>query len=111
MARVKVYGRTDLVTVVGSIMNPTPGEVIKARGEWTTHATYGEQFRIESYECMVPATVYGIRKYLGSGLIKGIGPVMAERIVKTFGEDTLDVIEEDIQQLMNVDASARSGWR
>jgi exodeoxyribonuclease V alpha subunit len=103
VARVKVYGRTDLVTVVGSIMNPTPGEVIKARGEWTTHATYGEQFRIESYECMVPATVYGIRKYLGSGLIKGIGPVMADRIVKTFGEDTLDVIEEDIEQLMNVD--------
>jgi len=103
VARVKVYGRTDLVTVVGNFMNPTPGEVIKAHGEWSTHAMYGDQFKIESYECMVPATVYGIRKYLGSGLIKGIGPVMAERIVKAFGKDTLDVIENDIQKLIDVD--------
>jgi len=93
IAKLKVYGQRDLVTIVGSLMAPMPGEIIKMRGEWSNHPKYGEQFKIVHYKTTVPASVYGIEKYLGSGLIKGIGPVMAKRIVKRFGKKTLDVIE------------------
>ena len=96
VARVKVYGRNDLVTVVGNLLSPTPGEVIHMKGEWVNNPKYGEQFKVVHYKSVVPASVSGIQKYLGSGLIKGIGPVMAKRIVKKFGEDTLEVIGHDI---------------
>ena len=103
VARVKVYGRRDLVTVVGNLLSPTPGEVIHLKGEWVNNPKYGEQFKVVHYKSLVPASVSGIQKYLGSGLIKGIGPVMAKRIVKKFGEDTLEVIEHAIQKLSEVD--------
>lgn len=102
IAKVKVYGRRDLVTVVGNIVDPTPGAILKMSGEWGTHPRYGEQFKVVFYETAVPATAYGIEKYLGSGLIKGIGPVMAKRIVKLFGEKTLDVIEHEAERLLEV---------
>jgi exodeoxyribonuclease V alpha subunit len=107
VARIKVYGRTELVTIVGNMLNPNAGEVIKMKGEWMSHTQYGEQFKIASYKTMTPATVYGIKKYLGSGLIKGIGPVMAERIVNLFKEETLDVIETDIEKLTAVNGIGR----
>ena len=69
IAQVKVKGQRDLVTVLGTIMAPMPGEVLEMQGEWTQHPRYGEQFKIARYKTKVPATVYGIRKYLGSGLI------------------------------------------
>jgi len=103
IARVKVAGQRNLVTVVGNLMAPAPGEILEMRGEWVNHPKYGDQFRVEEYKTAVPATVYGIRKYLGSGLIKGLGPVMAERIVKKFGKKTLDIIEDDIERLAKVD--------
>jgi len=103
IARLKVYGQKDLVTVVGNLMAPTPGEILKMKGEWANHPKYGEQFKIVQYKTTVPASVYGIQKYLGSGLIKGIGPIMAKRIVKKFGKETLDVIENDIEKLAEVD--------
>ncbi|MDD4071445.1 MAG: ATP-dependent RecD-like DNA helicase [Desulfobacterales bacterium] len=103
IARLKVYGRPDLVTVVGNIMEPAPGAVLNMKGEWTQHPRFGEQFRVVNYETAVPATVYGIKKYLGSGLIKGLGPKMAARIVKAFGEDTFDIIEHHIERLAEVD--------
>jgi exodeoxyribonuclease V alpha subunit len=103
IARLKVYGQRDLVTVVGSLMAPAPGEVLKMKGEWANHPKYGQQFKIVHYRSMVPATVYGIQKYLGSGLIKGIGPIMAKRIVKKFGTQTLDVIETEIEKLAEVE--------
>ncbi len=103
IAKLKVYGQKDLVTVVGTLMAPTPGEIIKMKGQWVNHPKYGEQFKIVHYKTAVPASVYGIQKYLGSGLIKGIGPVMSKRIVKKFGKDTLDVIEKDIGKLIRVD--------
>ena len=103
VARLSVYGRPDLVTVVGSLMAPVPGEVVKLKGEWATHARYGEQFKITHYQTAVPASVYGIQKYLGSGMIKGIGPVMARRIVKKFGTRTLDIIETNIEKLSQVE--------
>ncbi|MFP4085875.1 MAG: ATP-dependent RecD-like DNA helicase [Desulfobacteraceae bacterium] len=103
IARLKVYGQRDLVTIVGNLMAPTAGEIIKMRGEWVNHPRYGEQFKIIHYKTSVPASVFGIEKYLGSGLIKGIGPVMAKRITKRFGEKTLDIIENDIQRLIEVE--------
>jgi len=102
IARVRVRGRREQVTVVGTLMAPMPGEILDMRGEWSTHPKFGEQFKIAEYKTKVPATVDGIRKYLGSGLIKGLGPVMAGRIVDRFGENTLDVIENSIQRLATV---------
>ena len=103
IARVKVYGRKELVTVVGNIVNPAPGEILTMKGEWGRHPKYGEQFKIAFCESAVPATVTGIEKYLGSGLVKGIGPVMAKRIVRRFKEETLNVIERDIEQLAEIE--------
>lgn len=107
IARVKVYGRRDLVTVVGHLMSPMPGEILNMRGEWVHHPRFGEQFKVIEYKTTVPATVFGIQKYLGSGLIKGLGPVMAGRIVKKFGKKTLDVIENEIEKLTAVDGIGR----
>jgi len=98
----KVYRQKELVTIVGNLMAPTPGEIFQMRGEWANHPKYGEQFKIVQYKSMVPASVYGIEKYLGSGLIRGIGPVMAKRIVQVFGKETLEVIEKDTEKLAEV---------
>ncbi|MDO8785069.1 MAG: helix-hairpin-helix domain-containing protein, partial [Syntrophales bacterium] len=103
IARVKVYGRRELVTVIGSLFQPAPGEIIKMKGIWSNHQKYGEQFKIISCECTTPASVYGMEKYLGSGLIKGIGPVMAKRIVRKFKEETLNIIEHDSDKLSQVE--------
>jgi exodeoxyribonuclease V alpha subunit len=72
VARVKVYGYRDLVTIIGNIPSPTPGEVLSMLGQWQSHPKFGNQFKVEFCTCSVPATTYGIEKYLGSGLIKGI---------------------------------------
>ena len=69
-------------------------QILQMQGEWGNHPKFGEQFRVVHYKSLVPATVAGIEKYLGSGLIKGIGPIMAKRIVAKFGERTLEVIED-----------------
>ena len=103
IAQVKVPGRHELVTVVGSLMAPMPGEILDMRGEWSDHPRFGRQFKVVEYRTRVPATVYGIRKYLGSGMIKGLGPVMAGRIVDRFGQKTLDIIGTDIQRLLEVE--------
>jgi exodeoxyribonuclease V alpha subunit len=103
IAKAKAKGYPDLVTIVGHFMAPRPGEVVKMTGEWTNHPKYGDQFKVVRYRTEIPATVYGIQKYLGSGLVKGIGPVMAKRIVARFGEQTLDIIEKNVQALEEVD--------
>ena len=103
IAKLKVYGQKELVTITGNLMAAAPGEIIKMKGQWFNHPKYGEQFKIVHYKTAVPASVYGIRKYLGSGLIKGIGPVMAKRIVNQFGKDTLEVIEKQIDELIAVE--------
>jgi len=103
VAKVRVKGQRDLVTVVGNLIVPAPGEIIKMTGAWMNHPRYGEQFRVQHYESVIPASVYGIEKYLGSGLIKGIGPIMAKRIVQKFERDTLHVIENEIENLAHVD--------
>jgi exodeoxyribonuclease V alpha subunit len=106
IAKIRVPGRNDLVTIVGSLPGMSPGEVLKLQGEWQTHPRYGQQFKIISYESVIPATIAGIERYLSSGLIKGIGPVMAQRLVAKFGKETLDVIGHDIDRLREVDGIA-----
>jgi exodeoxyribonuclease V alpha subunit len=93
---------SDLLTVVGSLLGAQPGESLRMQGLWKSHPQYGRQFEVHSYTTVLPATIQGIRRYLGSGLIKGIGPRMAERIVAHFDLDTLRVIEEEPQRLIEV---------
>ncbi|MEJ2099744.1 MAG: ATP-dependent RecD-like DNA helicase [Desulfobacterales bacterium] len=102
IAQVKVAGQKDLVTVVGDLMAPTPGEILELQGHWVNHPRFGKQFKVVQFKTKVPATVYGIQKYLGSGMIKGLGPVMAGRIVDKFGQETLDIIENEIERLSEV---------
>jgi len=71
----------ELITVVGNLVSANAGESLLLKGWWVSNPQYGRQFKIESYETVLPATIVGLRKYLGSGLIKGIGPVMAARII------------------------------
>jgi len=95
-------GRNALITVVGNLPEVNPGEWLRLTGRWTTHTEYGRQFQAEQCEQALPATTEGIRRYLGSGLIRGVGKVMAERIVDKFGEETLDVIDEAPDRLREV---------
>ncbi|MFF8264775.1 ATP-dependent RecD-like DNA helicase [Streptomyces virginiae] len=95
-------GSGDLLTVVGSLLGAQPGESLRMEGRWGSHPQYGRQFSVENYRTVLPATVQGIRRYLGSGLIKGIGPKIADRIVEHFGTDTLDVIEAEPKRLIEV---------
>jgi exodeoxyribonuclease V alpha subunit len=92
----------DLLTVVGPLLGAQLGESLRLTGRWTTHPKYGRQFEVRSYTTVLPATVQGIRRYLGSGMIKGIGPVMADRMVSHFGTDILRVIEEEPARLVEV---------
>ncbi|NYI08320.1 SF1B family DNA helicase RecD2 [Allostreptomyces psammosilenae] len=95
-------GAGELLTVVGALLGAQPGESLRLHGRWTSHPQYGRQFTVENYTTVLPATVQGIRRYLGSGLIKGIGPRLADRIVEHFGTDTLTVIEEQPERLIEV---------
>jgi exodeoxyribonuclease V alpha subunit len=102
VVRLAVKGKLDLVTIVGNLADVNVGESLELEGTWTRHPQYGSQFKVFNYRTVLPATSEGIQKYLGSGLIKGIGPVMAERIVRKFGVDTLDVIEHEPGQLLEI---------
>ena len=95
-------GYSDLVTVVGMMPDAHVGSVLTLGGRWKIDSKYGRQFQIVTFEETLPATVYGIEKYLGSGLIKGIGPKYAKLIVNTFGADTLEVIESEPERLLEV---------
>ncbi len=97
----------DLVTVVGVMPDTHVGSVLALEGFWKVDAKYGRQFSVEKFEETLPATVYGIEKYLGSGLIKGVGSKFARRIVEKFGKDTLDVIEENPDALIEVEGIGR----
>lgn len=92
----------DLVTIIGFMPNATNGIPLELTGEWVFSRKYGSQFKVNSYKNMPPKTPEGVKKYLGSGLIKGIGPVMAGRIVDVFGTSALDIIEESPERLSEV---------
>ena len=100
--RVKVKGYDDLVTLVGNLLDVPAGSVLLCQGEWRVDRKYGQQFQCTSWEEVMPATAYGIEKYLGSGLVKGIGPKFARLIVDRFGTGTIEVIETDIERLNEV---------
>ena len=100
--RLTVRGKPDPVTVVGTLPETTPGEHLRLGGAWTTHPDYGKQFKAEKCEQVLPATIEGLKKYLGSGLIKGVGPVTATRIVKRFGLETLDVLDRSPERIREV---------
>ncbi len=103
--RVKDY--SDLVPVVGNLLDANVGSVLLAEGSWKVDAKYGRQFVAENWEETLPATVYGMEKYLGSGLIKGVGPKFAKRIVQKFGVDTFVVIEDNVELLIEVEGIGR----
>jgi exodeoxyribonuclease V alpha subunit len=92
--RVQARGRRGLVTVVGNLPGAVAGEYVEADGAWVHDRDHGEQFKAERLQCTPPHTAAGIEKYLGSGLVKGIGPHFAKKIVAAFGERTLHVIDE-----------------
>ena len=100
--KVKVKGYNDLVTLVGNLLEVPVGSVLLCRGEWKVDKRYGSQFVAATWEETMPATVYGIEKYLGSGLVKGIGPRFARAIVQRFGTETIDIIETEIERLYEV---------
>src|ERR671937_1098915 len=91
-----------LITLVGTLADLTPGEAIVAHGWWRNDPKHGWQFQAQDYRTTLPATLQGMKKYLGSGLVRGLGPVMAGRIVDTFGEATFEVIDADPQRLTQV---------
>ena len=93
----------DAVSVVGHMVDPQPGVGLLLRGGWVNNPKFGRQFRMETFESVLPATVEGIRHYLGSGLIKGVGETMAARIVARFGESTFSVLDDAPDRLIEVE--------
>ena len=115
--RVKVRGHRELVTVLGSAASIQPGEFIQASGRWDNHREHGIQFKTTFLKVMPPSSIEGIEKYLGSGMIKGIGPHFAKKLVKAFGEEVFDVIESAPERLRKLDGIGpkrveriTSGW-
>ena len=103
VGRLAIEDARDLVTIVGSFSNPVVGEQFSLEGQWTAHREFGRQFVVEQYSVSRPATAFAIEKYLGSGLIKGVGPVMAKRMVALFSTETLDIIESEPRKLLRVE--------
>src|SRR3954466_2700735 len=100
--RVKVRGHRDLVTVLGHAASISAGEFVQASGKWEVHREHGQQFKAAFLKSAPPSSLEGMEKYLGSGLIKGIGPVYAKKLVKAFGESVFDVIEQQGERLIEV---------
>src|SRR5262249_42559754 len=100
-------GRTEPVTIVGNLASLQGGEPARAWGRWVNHKQFGRQFAVEKYESVLPRSVVGIKKYLGSGLVKGIGETFADRIVAKFGDKTLEIIDQFSARLQEVDGIGR----
>ncbi len=107
VARLNTGNVKQLIPIVGSFANIQAGQTLKLQGQWREHPKYGSQFQVLQYKETKPATLTGIEKYLGSGLIRGVGPVTAKRIVKHFGLETLDIIENKIDRLSEVPGIAK----
>lgn len=102
VAKVRIKNQRQLVTIVGTNLPTVPGETLELQGEWVVDKKYGQQFKVESCRSVAPATVHGVKRYLASGLIKGVGPFVAERLVNKFGAKTLEVIENEPERLLEV---------
>jgi exodeoxyribonuclease V alpha subunit len=103
IAKLKTSKTHNMVTIVGSMPAVKPGQFLKIEGTWETHPKYGQQFKIASYEETLPATISGIKKYLASGIVKGIGPSTAHRMISCFGAKTFEIIEKNPERLVEVD--------
>ena len=101
--RVKARGHRDLVTVVGHAATISAGEWITAAGDWTNDRTHGQQFKARFLKTSTPTSIEGIEKYLASGMIRGIGPVYAKKLLRAFGEKVFDIIEAEPARLREVD--------
>ena len=117
VVRLEVPGIDNPVTAVGNLLGVREGELLRLSGQWVTDPKYGRQFRVEAYLAIKPTTLLGIEKYLASGLVEGIGPAMAKRLVKHFGQETIDVIESHHHRLTEVEgigqvraARIRAAW-
>jgi exodeoxyribonuclease V alpha subunit len=108
IASLKTSAAGRPVTIIGFLGGVQPGEKLKISGYWETHPKYGQQLRVTSYEVKLPATVQGIRKYFKSGIVKGLGPHLADRIVDHFGDKTLQIIERHSDRLLEVDGIGKS---
>ncbi len=102
IAEFRPDARDDKITITGPLPGAQCGETLHLRGTWTKHAQHGDQFKVESFKAELPSSVYGIRKYLGSGLVPGIGKVYANKIVDAFGTDTFRVLSEESARLRGV---------
>ena len=109
--RVKARGQRDLITVVGHAATIAAGEFVQLSGTWINDRTHGLQFRASFLKASPPTTLEGIERYLGSGMIQGIGPVYASRLVQTFGDAVFDLIEQQPERLREVRATGRSSYR
>ncbi|XGW00384.1 MAG: ATP-dependent RecD-like DNA helicase [Leptolyngbya sp. BL-A-14] len=107
VARLKAPRTSELVTITGNFANIQAGQTLQLQGTWKEHPKFGTQFQVTQYRETKPATITGIEKYLGSGLIKGVGPVTAKRIVAHFGLETLEIIEQQIERLTEVPGIAQ----
>src|SRR5215475_8679015 len=115
--RVKARGQRDLITVLGHAAMISAGEFVQASGTWVNDRTHGVQFKASFLKVAAPTTVEGIEKYLGSGMIRGIGPVYAKKLVRAFGEDVFEIIEQEPDRLREVTgigakraARVTAGW-
>lgn len=95
--------KEKVVTIVGCIPYISEGQNAKVTGEWVIHPQFGNQFKVNSYEEVLPSSIVGIERYLSSGIISGIGPVTAKKIVEKFGKDTLEILENDIEKLLEIE--------
>ncbi|MBW2412562.1 MAG: ATP-dependent RecD-like DNA helicase [Deltaproteobacteria bacterium] len=103
VAKLSLGQARNPVTIIGHMAGVSPGQSLKIEGHWQTHPKYGQQFKVQSYDVTIPATVDGIRKYLESGAIKGMGPSMANRLVTAFGAETFEIIEKNPERLTEIE--------
>lgn len=108
--KVKVSGYKDPVTLIGYLLDLPTGTVLLCEGEWKVDQKYGNEFVADTWTEIMPSTLYGIERYLSSGLVKGIGPKYAKLIVKQFGLQTLEVIENNIEELLKVPGIGKSAF-
>lgn len=109
VARARCEGEKELITIVGTFASINVGEFVEMSGQWQSHKEYGRQFKVSEYIVKLPNTITGIKKYLGSGLIRGIGPKMAERITNHFKASTIEIIEKTPRSLLEIDGIGE--WR
>lgn len=108
IARLSTGKQKNMITVVGFMAGISPGQTLRLSGNWETHPRYGQQFKITTFEVTLPDTVEGIKKYLETGIIKGIGPLIAGRLVSQFGSETLEIIEKKAERLTEVNGIGKA---